>query len=140
MDDAIREGELTKKAKEIVKEFSGTYMELSQSGAGIHIFCKGEIPRNLNLSKQGIEMYQNKRYIALTGDVGGGRNFPISSELLHKQVELKKLYSKWTQEDFKVQKEVIRASYEPLNQDFSLDNLSVDEILETMERTNHKVS
>ena len=51
LDNAIQDGELTEQAREIVEDFSGTYMELSQSEKGIHIFCKGDIPRNLNLSR-----------------------------------------------------------------------------------------
>jgi len=140
LDNAIQDGELTDQAKEIVQAFSGTYMELSQSGKGIHIFCKGEIPRNLNLSRHGIEMYQNNRYIALTGDIGDGSHFPISNQLLPKQAELDKFYGKWAQDEVRVQKEVLRTSYEPLNHDFRFKDLSMGEILKTMEKTNDKAS
>lgn len=98
LDHAIQGGKLTPMAKEVIESFTGTYMELSQSGQGIHIFVKGTIPKNLNLSCQGIEMYKNNRYIALTGDIGDGIFFPRSNELLEKQDELNKLYKKWTQE------------------------------------------
>jgi primase-polymerase (primpol)-like protein len=52
LDHAIQGGKLTPMAKEVIESFTGTYMELSQSGKGIHIFAKGTIPDNLNLSSQ----------------------------------------------------------------------------------------
>src|SRR5699024_5331638 len=98
LDHAIKGGKLTLMAKEIIESFTGTYMELSQSGKGIHIFAKGTIPGNLNLSSQGIEIYKKNRYIALTGNIGDGSFFPRSNKLLDKEDELNKLYKKWTQE------------------------------------------
>lgn len=53
----------------------------TQSGKGIHIFVKGTIPKNLNLSSQGIEMYKNNRYIAVTGNIGDGSYFLRSNKL-----------------------------------------------------------
>lgn len=140
LDHAIQDEELSPMAKEIIEKFIGTYMELSQSEKGIHIFVKGTIPKNLNLSSEGIELYKNNRYIALTGDIGDGRFFPISNELLEKEDELKKLYRKWAQGKPSTLKQIKEYRYEPLNELSRLDDLSLDEILETMERTNRKAS
>ncbi len=140
LDHTIQDGKLSPMAKEIIKKFTGTYMELSQSGKGIHIFVKGTIPKNINLSSEGIELYKNNRYIALTGDIGDGRFFPRSSELLEKQDELNKLYKKWAQGKTSTLKQIRQYRYEPLNEPYRLDDLSLDEILETMERTNRKAS
>lgn len=140
LDHAIQGGKLTPMAKEIIDKFSGTYMELSQSGRGIHIFAKGTIPKNLNLSSKGIEIYKNNRYIALTSDVGDGSLFPISNALLDKQNELNRLYKKWTQEKLSTLKQIKEYRYKPLNKLSRLDNLTLDEILTTMERTNTKAS
>lgn len=140
LDNAIKDGKLTLMAKEIIEKFTGTYMELSQSGKGIHIFVKGTIPNNLNLSSQGIEMYKNNRYIALTGDVGDGSFFLRSDKLLEKEDELKKLYRKWSQEKLSTIKQIRQYRHESLNELSRLDDLSLDEILETMERTNKKAS
>ncbi len=126
LDNAIQEGKLTPMAKEVVENFSGTYMEVSQSGRGIHIFVKGTIPKNLNLSSQGIEMYKNNRYIALTGDIGDGIFFPRSNELLEKQYELNKLYKKWAQGKTSTLKQIRQYRYEPLNVPYRLDDLSLD--------------
>jgi|GEM_PF-1335682 len=140
LDNAIQNGKLSTMAREIIENFAGTYMELSQSGRGIHIFAKGTIPKNLNQSSNGIEIYKNNRYIALTGNVGDGFFFPRSNKLLDKEEELNELYKKWTQDKLSTLKQIREYKYEPLNQHFSLDNLSLDEILATMERTNSKAS
>ena len=140
LDHAIQDEKLSPMAKEIIEKFIGTYMELSQSGKGIHIFVKGTIPKNLNLSSEGIEIYKNNRYIALTGDIGDGRFFPISNELLEKEDELKKLYRKWAQGKPSTLKQIKEYRDEPLKDLYRLDNLSLDEILATMERTNKKAS
>lgn len=84
LDQAIVDGRLTAMAESIVEAFTGTYMELSQSGQGIHIFCKGTLLDNLIKPSEGIEIYKSNRYIALTGDVGGGSYFPVSNQLLDK--------------------------------------------------------
>ena len=140
LDNAIVDGRLSSMAEEIIKEFSGTYMEVSQSGRGIHIFASGTIPDNLNLSSRGIELYMNNRYIALIGNVGDGTFFPMSNKLLDKDQEIKRLYRKWTQEKPSTLKQLKEYKYKTLNQAYSLDKLSLDEILSTMERTNNKAS
>lgn len=140
LDHAIQDGKLTPIAKEIIESFTGTYMELSQSGQGIHIFVQGTIPDNLNLSSRGIEIYKKNRYIALTGNIGDGSFFPKSNKLLNKEDELNKLYKKWTQEKTSTLKQIREYKYEPLNKFSRLDDLSLDEILTTMERTNSKAS
>ena len=140
LDHAIQDGKLTPMAKEVVENFAGTYMEVSQSGKGIHIFAQGTIPDNLYLSSRGIEIYKKNRYIALTGNIGDGFFFPKSNKLLNKEDELSKLYKKWTQEKVSTLKRIREYKYEPLNKFSRLDDLSLDEILTTMERTNSKAS
>ena len=140
LDHAIQDGKLTPMAKEVVENFAGTYMELSQSGKGIHIFAQGTIPDNLNLSSRGIEIYKKNRYIALTGNIGDGSFFPRNNKLLEKEGELNQLYKKWTQKKASTLKQIREYKYEPLNKFSRLDDLSLDEILATMERTNRKAS
>lgn len=53
----------------IVSEFIhalGSYAELSQSGNGIHIICKGELPTG-GRRKANVECYENGRYFIMTG-------------------------------------------------------------------------
>lgn len=51
----------------IVEEFSGTYMERSPSGQGLHLICRGEIPAGKR--RYSCEIYDNERYMTMTGDV-----------------------------------------------------------------------
>lgn len=63
-------GEPTEDAKEFISKLDNQYMELSQSGSGIHIFAKGNIPR---ASKTGTaEFYKSDRFIACTWNVYNG--------------------------------------------------------------------
>lgn len=55
---------------ELINEFMLTlnsYTEISQSGEGIHIICKGALPIG-NRRKGNIEMYDNARFFAMTGN------------------------------------------------------------------------
>lgn len=67
LDHCITEaGEITEFAKEILDLFPNTYAEYSQSGNGIHIVCRGTIPRAYKSDK--IEIYASGRYMAFTGN------------------------------------------------------------------------
>jgi len=53
----------------IVYEFIhtlGSYSEYSVSGNGIHIICKGKLPKN-GRRKKNVEMYENGRFFVMTG-------------------------------------------------------------------------
>ncbi|MDO5650047.1 MAG: hypothetical protein Q4G11_05525, partial [Gallicola sp.] len=58
LDHAIHGETLNLQAKAIIETFSDSFMELSQSKQGIHIFCKGHVPNNLNNQLKGVEIYQ----------------------------------------------------------------------------------
>lgn len=45
----------------------GSYTELSKSGNGFHIICKGEIPFKGRNNRRGWEIYREARYFVLTG-------------------------------------------------------------------------
>ena len=62
------EGHFSDIASEIIDQCRGQFVELSQSGLGVHIIAKGTIPRNFKNSKFGVEMYSEKRFCAMTGD------------------------------------------------------------------------
>lgn len=140
LDQSIVDSHLTAMGKEIVESFKGSYMELSQSGEGIHIFCKGKLLDNVIKPSEGIEIYKNNRYIALTGDVGKGDYFPISNQLLDKQEDINRLYKKWAQGEPSIQSDTRKYKQEPSNYDSRLDSLYLNEILRTMEKTNRKAS
>lgn len=47
-----------------------SYTELSQSGTGIHIICKGRLPKGGRRSdKNGVEMYESGRFFVMTGNI-----------------------------------------------------------------------
>lgn len=57
--------------KDLINEFVESlksYTERSQSSEGIHIICRGVLPTG-NRRKGNIEMYDNARFFAMTGDV-----------------------------------------------------------------------
>lgn len=56
---------------DFVDEFVETlqsYTEISRSGNGIHIICKGTLPEG-SRRKGGVEMYSNGRYFIMTGNI-----------------------------------------------------------------------
>lgn len=62
-------GVFSETASDIIGSFGSQYMEFSQSGSGIHIVTRGTIPKNFKNSQNGVEMYHDKRFCAMTGDV-----------------------------------------------------------------------
>ena len=76
----------------IVAEFTsalGSYTEFSQSGAGIHIICRGKLPGE-GCRHENVEMYDSGRYFAMTGDIIG--NF---SQIADGEKSIKPLYEKY---------------------------------------------
>ena len=63
------DGVFTDTAVDIINSFGPQYIEYSQSGTGIHIITKGTIPKSFKNSGRGVEMYNDKRFCALTGNV-----------------------------------------------------------------------
>ena len=70
IDHCIIDGEPDERAKDILNTFN-TYCEISQSGNGLHVFAFGTIPRSFKNPKNGVEMYAEKRYCAMTGNLFG---------------------------------------------------------------------
>ena len=70
VDHCIDEdGILNETATDIVECFGNQYVEYSQSGTGIHIIARGTIPKNFKNTNNGVEMYHDKRFCSLTGNV-----------------------------------------------------------------------
>lgn len=80
-----------KKQDMFINDFNGTYVEISQSGMGIHIFAKGEIEKSFNNQLEKVEMYQENRCIAMTGNTYKFNDF-VANKVLLKQKELDKYY------------------------------------------------
>lgn len=68
IDHCVESGELSDTAADIIDHCKDQYIEVSQSGAGIHIIALGEIPKSYKNSQNGVEMYSEKRFCAMTGN------------------------------------------------------------------------
>lgn len=69
LDDSVNDaGELSATAKDVLAMLPSCYAEVSQSGHGLHLLCQGTIPRNSKNSALGVELYNSKRFVALTFD------------------------------------------------------------------------
>jgi len=70
LDHCFSDDKLAPWAQEIVDSCPATFMEVSQSGEGLHIF--GLLPegagRNMRDGVRSVEFYSTGRYIAVTGD------------------------------------------------------------------------
>lgn len=68
VDHCIRNGVYDATAQEFINSLSGgSYVELSQSGTGLHFFTLGDIPKNFNNHAAHVEMYSRGRFAAMTG-------------------------------------------------------------------------
>lgn len=69
LDHCIGEdGQLSEVAQDVVSHFPASFMEVSQSGKGIHILTLGEVPKSFKNTELGIEVYNRARFCALTGN------------------------------------------------------------------------
>ena len=67
LDDAIVDGQVQDWAQDILDQLPSTFIEVSQSGNGLHIF--GLIPERPGRNTgRGVEVYSAGRFIAMTGD------------------------------------------------------------------------
>jgi putative DNA primase/helicase len=70
-DDALVDGAMEPKIAALLEELD-TYTEVSVSGNGLHVICEAEVGAGAAIP--GYEIYDRGRYIAMTGDVYGGRD------------------------------------------------------------------
>ena len=86
LDGAIGDGGMTATAQEFVDALPGAYAERSQSGHGVHLIVRGQLPPG-GRRKDDVEMYDttSPRYFAITGDVLGApvETIPDHTSALH---------------------------------------------------------
>lgn len=70
LDDAEGDDAILQRHLKVYHEFN-TYAEVSPSGKGLHLICKGTVPAGRRRSK--IEIYPHDRYATMTGNAYGGR-------------------------------------------------------------------
>lgn len=71
LDDAEGDDTILQRHLKVYHEFD-TYAEVSPSGKGLHLICKGKVPAGRRRSK--IEIYPHDRYATMTGNVYNGRS------------------------------------------------------------------
>lgn len=69
LDHVIENGKLSPEAQDIIETLD-SYTEFSPSGTGIHVLCKGIIPKGRR-RKGNVEMYSGGRFFTVTGKVIG---------------------------------------------------------------------
>lgn len=60
----------------LIVEMFASYTELSKSGRGLHLVCLGALPDNQGCRRDGVEVYNDARYIICTGNVLPEYNMP----------------------------------------------------------------
>lgn len=73
LDDCLANGRVISQEIENLVNNIGSYCEISPSGIGLHIFCLGDIAKDIKID--GVEVYQKtSRYMTTTGRVFNGLN------------------------------------------------------------------
>ncbi len=83
---------------DFLNDFNDTYREVSQSGRGVHIFTKGTIAKNFNNQIEKVEIYQENRCIAMTGNIQRFGSITVR-RIEPKQKELDKYYKLFAPKD-----------------------------------------
>ena len=94
LDHCIKDGVIAPHALAILKTLN-SYSELSPSGTGIHIICKGEIKQARKVSKIGLEIYTKGRFFTVTGN----RLQEYPAEIASRTDELKDIFSRYVETD-----------------------------------------
>jgi len=97
LDDCLDEcGTPKESTRGIIERFADTYMEISPSGHGLKIWAKGQLPAAVGKvafqDGAAIEMYDRKRYFAVTGKVFRGAPLQVED---HAQ-DILRLYERLT--------------------------------------------
>lgn len=68
LDHALADGGLRPWAREIVDRLPRTYIEVSPSGQGLHIWGRGTVGRGRRIRRgeTAVELYDRERYICMT--------------------------------------------------------------------------
>lgn len=73
LDHAVEDGQVLPWAQRIVDALPVTYMERGRSGAGLHLWFRGEVPagRRIRKDELAVEVYSDRRYIIIGDRVSG---------------------------------------------------------------------
>ena len=96
-------------AEEILKKLN-SYSEISHSGRGIHVIVKAKIPLGCGNRKENFEIYDRRRYCALTGKIIDG--YPTTIESRQKEIEELCVKIFTSQADSKIPAKISQQDYE----------------------------
>lgn len=65
LDHCLTPSGLTSFARRVLEALPSTYVEVSPSGTGLHVF--GWVPERLGRRRPGVEVYSRARYMTVTG-------------------------------------------------------------------------
>jgi len=103
IDLDVAEGSKASTGQQKIYDAFDSYSELSPSGRGLHIICKGTVPgAGVRNSGLGVEIYSSGRFFTFTGDVV--RNVPI----VEQQEKLDQLCGEIGQQKYTSQQATLR--------------------------------
>ena len=110
------DGSIQPHAQEILESIPG-FVERSISGTGFHIFTtsKDWLGGNQSNHEQGVEVFRDSKYIAITGDEDQVFSKPIPSESVSTQILSKYFRSKSSVQSFDV--------YKPVDPDWTIERI-----------------
>jgi len=88
-------------ARGVVERFADTYCEISPSGHGLKIWCRGNLPTNVGkvaVGDGGIEMYSRARFFTVTGNAFRGAPLQVEdhgSDVLELHAALTHAHRGW---------------------------------------------
>jgi primase-polymerase (primpol)-like protein len=88
-------------ARGIVERFADTYCEISPSGRGLKIWCRGSLPTNIGkvtVGEGGIELYSRARFFTVTGNAFCGAPLQVedhASDVLELHAALTRANRGW---------------------------------------------
>ncbi len=100
LDDCLIDGVPKQIIQPMLEKFSDTYLEVSPSGEGLKLWCRGSLPSCLRVALAdgiGLEIYTKGRYFAFTGRAFRGAPLEIAD---HAE-DLRLLYDKYASRQFK---------------------------------------
>lgn len=110
----LSQEEFDELANEFISQLD-SYSELSQSGKGVHIICKGSLPKGRR-RKGNVEMYESGRFFAFTGNAL--LNVPINE----RTEQIKPLWEKYVDDS----KEKQNYNYENKTYEYVFHNYDTD--------------
>lgn len=88
LDGCYTDGELSPLASDVIAQLN-CYAEISPTGTGVKLICRGTLPPGKTKNKEGtIEIYCKGRFFVVTGD-------KLSGEIGDRQSELESLHAKY---------------------------------------------